>query len=1039
MVTKRELDTIRKKLRRLEEDLEGRLFIPVMKLEESFFETDEKGCHIPPEEQFVPVRDGFLWGEEGKTGWFRSVVTVPPAADGKDLFLRSHAGGYETLLWVDGQPFGTYANKIIYTNHGNHYCCMIAKNAQSGQKIRIALEVYAGHYIVGWSPLRSNSHLDYPICYHASELCVKNEAIYSFYFKLKTFNELYASLDSRSDRKGRLESAMIRLHQVLYYSFEDTPEEIFYQALGEAEIILSNILSVRNSESALYAGLVGHSHIDTAWLWDEEETIRKCARTFSNQLNFMEQYPEYRFIQSALYHSELIRRHYPGLFERIRKAVSKGTYEINGGLYVECDCNLVSGESLVRQFLWGQRYAKKYFGKYSDCCWLPDTFGYSAALPQIMRSCHVPYFVTTKMSWNDTNRFPFDTFYWKGIDGSLVFCHLARMDVWPSPENIIKYVSSGETPDSIQQKYISHGKLLAYGFGDGGGGPQFEMIEVARLCRDLDGCPKTEHTSVSQFMKKLQEESTDPAVYTGELYLELHRGTLTTQHEIKRNNRLAEIALHDLDFLAVVSALAQSREATDESYRSWQEMLLVNQFHDILPGTCITAAHKKAKSEVSRVISNAKKWEENVFPHETGRHLLVNTTSFLREDVLYLDFIPRTENLEQTICVQKTETLLGGEQYAVKGLVLPPLSVTAVLADEECPTCSTKPFFWSNNCLETPFYAVAFDKKMRIISMVDKRVQRELCAEPYPWNTFLVAEDVPADWDNWDIDLDVQHKFKDDSILLDSHIISSGVVEFRIRNRYQIGAKSFLIQDIVFFAEDPMVKFETRMEWHEHHKLLKAVFPTTIHSDFAANEIQFGYIHRPTSRNNSYETAKFEVCNHKYTDISEPKYGIAMLNDCKYGISVEQGCIGLTLHKGGNRPDTEGDLGVHYCEYAILPHLTAFSAESVIKYGYLFNYRPIALKNRQFDTCQTVVTANPNIVIETIKPCEDKQKAYIMRLYEAEGSYTNTTIAWKHEVHSIWQATMLEEEEACLSIGKTELALSFQPFEIKTLKVVYGS
>ena len=1023
------------KLKRFEDTLDSMIFDKVCEIPASAYETKEELYSIPEDSCYKPIKPGDIWGGEGAYCWFKASYSVPQELAGKPLFLRPNVGGYEALLWVDGKAFGTFATKIVVTGHGNHYCDMLVKTPKPGQEIAIDLEFYSGHYVIGCMPFDEAPRSDFRSTFQSLDICTKNDRIANFYFNLRTLLEILETLDETSYRRAELINVMMELHEVLYYDPACVSREKFYEALDQGQKIMAPALARHNSSTAPSVGIIGHSHMDTAWLWHIGETIKKCARTYSNQLNLMEQYPEYKFIQSSAYHGEMIRKHYPELFERIRQKVLEGRYEPNGGVWVECDCNITSGESMVRQFLWGQRFTRKYFGYSSDAFWLPDTFGYSAAIPQIMQGCGVKYFLTTKMAWNDTNQFPYDTFYWKGIDGTRVFAHLNKTHVWPAPKDFYEYVYGTKSPDAIRQKYVANKKLISYGFGDGGGGPQFEMVEMARRCRDLEGTPKAEHTTVSHFMNELERSVKNPDTYNGELYLELHRGTLTNQHQIKRNNRLAEIALHNLEYLTVYNAVENHETASDEAFRDLQNTLLVNQFHDILPGTCIPRAHQESLAETGAVIDKAAALiRKAAAPAQDEQQItVINPTSFARNDVLYLDYLPGMR-VKGGYPQQITDTLQDGRKLAVAGVEIPAYG-SVVLTMEPGTIDGRSPFGISGRDLVTPFAQITFDERGFMKSFKDTEADRELVGEGYPFNTFLMAEDLPTSWDNWDVDADLELKFKDSAQFVASEVISKGAVELRIRNKYQLSEKSKLVQDVIFSAFSPMVRFETKIDWQDDHRFLKTAFDTSLFSDFVRQEIQFGYLKRPTTRNNDVDKAKFEVLNHKYTDLSEPRYGAAILNDCKYGISAKDGQLRLSLHKGGCRPDYNGDKGQHYCEYAFLPHNCGFSAESVTAPAYAFNYKPIILSgSRKMDSI--ISSGAANLVIETLKPCEDSAHAFIARVYEAEGAYTHGELNLGFAPKSVEITNMLEEKEAELP-ASANIRLTFRPFEIKTLRITY--
>ncbi|MBN1777666.1 MAG: alpha-mannosidase, partial [Clostridiales bacterium] len=699
-------------------------------------------------------------------------------------------------------------------------------------------------------------------------------------------------------------------------------------------------------------------------------------------------------------------------------------WEPNGGVWVECDCNLTGGEYMIRQFLWGQRFTREYFGYTSDCFWLPDTFGYSFALPQIIKGCGVQYFLTTKMDWNDTTKFPYTSFLWQGLDGTRVLTHLNRIEQAPSPKWLAR-LTTGE--EKIKEPWVSNMRLHSYGHGDGGGGPHEAMIEMSRRVTDLEGVARSKHLSVSAFMHKLEDTIVRPSVYADELYLEGHRGTLTNQHRIKRNNRKAEIALHDLELALVLRAVQSKAEASGEAVRPLLNDLLVRQFHDILPGTCIHAAHEEALAVVGNVIETATQLTKDTLQTSGGGVTLLNTLGFPRGDTLYLP--AKAAGVAGSLSQAFTNPD-GEHTLAVSGIALPAIGGAALMYTDT-PCAEPSPFMLDGDRLTTPFAAIRFDENGFIASMTDTHTGREL-VKGLPFNTFLLAEDVPARWDAWDVDADLHEKFKPCAQLLSREAVSDGPVELRIRSTYKISEKSTITQDMVFSAASPLISFDIVMDWQEEHAFLKTAFDTAMHCDGARSEIQFGHIRRTNQRSTDAQKAKHEVCNHKFTDLSEASYGVAILNDCKYGLSVLGGSMRLSLHKGGMRPDKYGDKGHHRCRYALLPHAAPFDAESVIRPAYAFNYEPVLLDGNA-ELPALAAADRPNILIETVKPCEDAQCAYILRLYEAMGDYTTTKLSFSHGVTGVKECNMLEEEQSEADAA----SLTFRPFEIKTLKVSY--
>lgn len=1035
MLTDRQIERILSKLKKFEEKLSSLIFVKEDEVRPvRMYRTNDQLDRIPEDELFADCPPGSGWGGESGYCWFKGSYEVPARLAGKALYLYPRAEGYEAALFVDGRAFGTFCTKIVITGHGNHYCNMIRLNPGEGEKIDLALEYYAGHYVIGCDPWKEEERRDYNYTFQSLDICSKDQSISDFYFDLKTLNQMAGCLDQNSFRRSDIINSLCKVHEVLYYSREDVREEVFRESIRKAAAILKGQFEKHNSVSAPWAGLIGHSHMDTAWLWAKGETIKKCARTYSNELNLMEQYTEYKFIQSSAYHSRMIKTHYPELFERIREKVKEGRYEPNGGVYIECDCNITSGESIIRQFLWGQRFTRKEFDYTANCFWLPDTFGYSASIPQILKGCGVDYFLTTKMGWNDTTVFPYDTFIWKGIDGTRVLTHFNKSHTWPDAETVLSGVQTGE--DSIREKTVSRAKLISYGFGDGGGGPQFEMIEMARRIQDMEGIPRTEHMLAGDFMRRLDREITDPSVHMGELYLELHRGTLTNQHTIKRNNRMAERHLHDLEFLSVFDGIRKGEAADGKNIAPFMETLLVNQFHDILPGTCIPAAHEESIAETTALIRGAREaalhlLRENALPDTCDMRTVVNPSPFARNDVIYFEdaegMIVKGGYIQQRVTGMHGEKLL-----AVAGITIPPYA-SAILEFIKGEADQGSSFTRNGNVLDTPGARVIFHKNGYLESYYDKEAYRELRGEGYALNTFLVAEDMPEYWDNWDLDADTEMKFRDQAELISSEVISDGMVEYRIRNCYRITEKSSITQIMIFHAGSADVRFETVMDWQDHHRFLKTAFDVSVFSDMVRQEIQFGYLKRATSRNTAAEKAKFEVCNHKYTDFSENRYGISILNDCKYGISVKDSQMRLSLHKGGRRPDYKGDLGIHECVYTFHPHNSGFSAEAVIHPAYEMNYPVIQIKGAV--RMEPMISVDQgNVVIETIKPCEETQKAFIVRIYEAEGTYTNATLSLPENTIKVFLTNMLED----IIQEWPDRKVTLKPFEIKTFMVLYS-
>lgn len=970
---------------------------------------------------------GTTWGKPWSSAWFRGTAVLPEVCEGREVFIGAKIGGEERLLFVDGVAAGLldcYEAGDPLPHHAAKRACA---SGRSGMSLEIAVESYAGH---PGNPAEDDSKFTHT--FTKVQLLLRRDDVKDFYIDLRTLLNMMGYLDPNSLRYNKIMVGLQKVYEVIPQNPQEVTEQQWRPAINQAREILRPLLEAKNGDTMPFIGLTGHSHLDTAWLWTLDETIRKGARTFSTALSMMEQYPEYRFLQSAPCHADFMRVHYPEIFERIRKAVKEGRWEPNGGMWVEPDCNIPSGESMIRQFLFGQAFTKKWFDYTADVFWQPDVFGYSGALPQIMRGCGIRFFMTTKLSWNDTNRFPYDTFHWQGIDGTKVIAHFNNIHCWPEPRAL------QDQWWTVLHKDVQDRRYVPYGFGDGGGGPQEEMIETSRRVVDLEGCPRSRHLSVSEYMNDLERDLSDRLpTWCGELYLEKHRGTLTSIHGIKRGNRKAELALRDAEWLLSISCVYGHNYPVEKLEELWK-VLLTNQFHDVLPGSSIAPVNDRAIKEFAEVRSGAEalsvqaiKSLGNESPNQIA---LANSLSWTRESEMVLSGIPDGQApAGEGVVMQVFEDLQGERKMAVTGLSIPPLGLaTAPLAG--AAEAGQSPFKADASSVETPFASVRFDERGRIVSFIDKAAGRELVREGGAFNIFWCGEDIPGDSDNWDIDADQILKMQDTASMVSREIVADGPLQLRIRSRFKIGDHSTLTQDIVFHSTTPRVDFETVVDWRETHKLLKAGFDTTIFAEQARHEIQFGHLARPTHQNLSTDRARFEVSNHKWTDLSEVHYGIAILNDCKYGISVLGGDMRLTLLKSGTSPDHRGDSGVHRFDYALLPHDGGFSAASVVRPAYEFNVPVVAVPGYSVPELSLASVDALNIIIETVKWAEDG-KALVLRLYEAEGARTLCRLTFGVTAARVAETDMLEKEQGELPISSNALDLEFRPFEIKTLRV----
>lgn len=987
------------------------------------YETMDYLKSEPENGDWKPVQKGDTWGRSWLTAWFRADVTIPKECDGERVFIRARTGAGESLFLVNGKPWGVFDD--------NHPSVMLTSKGVTGEVFHIALESYSGHTFPGTQPHEEVRAVeDNTLKFEGIEVALELQDVTAFVFDFVVLRNLANALPETSLRRNRIIKCLADVYATVDFMPQEIEERHWRPKLSEARKIMKPLLDLSNSPTTPWYGMIGHSHLDTAWLWPLRETNRKSARTFSSVLNLMEQYPEFMFIQNVPCHHDMIRQDYPELFGRIQQKVKEGRWEPNGPMWVEPDCNIPSGESLVRQLLLGQMTNREMFGYTSDTLWLPDVFGYSATLPQLLKDAGVDFFCTTKIGWNDTTRFPYDTFVWKGIDGTSVISHFNVMALNLDPGQLVGGWNW------VQHKDVQDRRFCAFGYGDGGGGPHAEAIEIVKRVEDLEGCPKTRYMTLSDFMKGIEKELTDIPVYSGELYLEAHRGTLTSIAKIKKGNRRAELALRDAEYFCTLAALSGAEYPGAEFGTLWKE-LLTNQFHDILPGSSIQEVNEEAIASFERIVDKAngltKSAIKGISKDAQETITVWNSLSWERSGEIILnasvdDCVPSTEGS----VVQEFENLFGERKVAVTGISIPALaSVSLPLKDADSEQSS--PFSIVNNILETPCLTVQFNENGQVHSCVEKPSGRELVKPGSVWNTFYLGEDVPAAWDNWDIDADQRMKMQKTGRLIERKVLSDGPLQLRIRSRYALTESTEVIQDMVFHSTTSRIDFETIINWEEKHQLLKVGFAFDLLANSARHEIQYGHVERPTHTNLKEDRARFEVCAHKWTDVSENGIGVALLNDCKYGVSVEGTDVRLTLIKSGTHPDPRGDAGEHKLTYSILPHSCAFSVESVIRPAYELNVPVVETRGLKADVNPLVAVDVPNVIIESVKMAEDGD-GFIVRVYEAEKTGTNTTLTFDQRVKSVVETNLLEETTETIALADGKAAVFLKALEVKTFR-----
>jgi alpha-mannosidase len=964
--------------------------------------------------EFNPLPIGTQWGEEWNYAWFRETVVIQQEAAEKRIVIALDLGG-ESTVYVNG--------KLAGAQDLQHKYITLTKQAVQGETFEITAEAYGGHD-------RQCSILG------QSRLLAVNEELYQFFIDLDVLFQLRNGLTPSSLRVSEIDKAFVKLLAVMDWDASDAELE---GRIVKGRKLLQPLLECVNGSTAPKFYMMGQSHLDIAWLWPIEETKRKIARTMSNQLALLEEYPEYRYVQSQPYLFKMAKELYPELYERIKHYVAEGRIIPEGGMWVEPDTNIPSGESLIRQFLYGKQFFREEFGVENKMLWLPDVFGYSGNLPQIMRKCGIPYFASVKMYQtydNIVDPFPYNTFTWEGIDGSSVAVHLLDYGPYPNPMDVSHALFQWD--ERIQQQDIST-RLVQFGYGDGGGGANRDDLEFLRRMGDLESVPRTEISSPIAYFEDLQERGMPDSRYLGELYYPAHRGTLTSQARMKKGNRKSELALREAELWHTIAYLkgmaAYPKEKLDETWR----MLLQLQFHDILPGTSIKRVHEEAEREFEEVLQSAD---------GLALEAASSMTDGSNEGLTFFNSLP----WERTAVVKLPDSFAAGcsDRYGVPlplqvqqdkpyaRIVVPAMGSFTIESGSVTQAVVANGLRATRSSLENEWLRVSFNEYGEIISLFDKESNSE-------WanglgNQFLMYSDQTSNYDAWEID----RRYAASQIHLPElarmTVIAQGPLYAAIRLERVLN-QSVVIQEIHLEAGSRRVEFHTHVDWKEKHKLLKVGFNVNLLSNEALHEIQFGYVKRPNHYSRPHDADRYEVSQHKWSSMVEGDRCFSLLNDGKYGLNVFGKQMNLTLLRAPTYPDERADEGIHAFTYAIHVWNKGFMSNPVIQEAYELN-RPLWSASGRGDIGFELLRCDrPNILIDTIKLAEDGSGDWIARLYEAKGATTSCSVVVGVATACVRETDMLEEQveqEIDLDAvgGYKKLALTFTPFEVKTLRFV---
>lgn len=977
------------------------------------------------------------FGGKESYGWFCAELTVPPEFQGRmtALNIKSTLDGSDDPFtkWSSSNPgYLCYVNGELVGHFDRfHRSVVLTEKALGGEKFYVALKY--------WTEFGRKD-------YFCPLLCAIDTDCRDLYYDLRCVWEWEEGQTWQDGNRIEMLSPVSKAISML--DMREIGSEAFKASVRAAhEYIWEHGFNGRWKDDALSPRVIciGHSHMDVAWMWRIRQTREKAQRTFINALNYMKEDPDFTFFCSQPGVYKFVKEDAPLLFEKVREAVRLGRWEADGGMWVEADCNLTSGESLVRQFLYGTRFFREELGTECKMLWLPDVFGYSAALPQIMRGFGINCFATAKINNNEYNCMPHDTFVWKGIDGSEVFTHLIcgarcssvlRGDFGTSYNTDLAPDFVNGTWKRYHDKELTDEIFLPVGWGDGGGGPAEYMIEYGkRMNAGLPGSVRTQWGHVGEWFGKWKESlggNRYLPTWDGELYFEKHRGTLTTMARIKKNNRKAELLCQKAEWLSVLCrqwlGLMPDKSALDGIW----ELLLTNQFHDILPGSSVAGVYEDADRDFEKIfavggaLSSALTGAltENISGN-CGDVAVFNPSGFDREDCVFV----KTE--APGICGALSQRTADG--LLCFNAKVPSMGWAVFSPDVKPSSGATAEVL--ENGLQTPFWSVCFDGNGNISSLTDRTCGRSVTDGPA--NLLLAYEDIPLKDDAWDINVYYRQKARETE-LLESSVTENGPVYAAVTQKRRL-AGSLITQRIVFYSQSPRIDFVTEVDWKERNTLLKAHFPVAVNAVKATYDIQFGSVTRNTHSNTPWDFAKFEVCGHKWADVSEKGYGAALLNDCKYGYSVRGSDLAISLLRGTGFPNENADRELHSFTYSFLPHGQDLADSKVTENGYLLNIPMEAFVKTSGGGCLGPSFSFASIregsaVIETLKPGEDGN-GYILRLFEPRGRRTKAVLDLGIDAR-VEKTDLAERSAEPLTESGKVLSLELGAFEIVTLRII---
>ena len=995
----------------------------IIPFESLFAKEDTAGVSNPE----IPTSDacwdlmavGERWSGRDRYLWLRKTMSVPKAWEGKKIvgifdFGSTGGGnnsGFESMLYIEGKPY-----QGVDSNHKEAFF----DSNYAGKDLELVFRLWSG-LEGGGNPTPQEHRIN------RADLAWLDEKVDDLFFMTRVILETLKVLNEFDPVVPQLRMALDKAYKLIDWSYPGS--EAFYESVHAADDLLNELIDSMDKNSLVKVKCVGHTHIDVAWLWRLKHTREKCARSFSTVLRLMDQYPEYTFLQTQPQLYEYIKEDYPEIFEKIKAKVKEGNWEADGGMWVEADCNLTSGESLTRQILVGGKFFREELGQEIKYLWLPDVFGYSWALPQILKKSGIPMFMTTKISWNQYNRMPHDTFKWRGMDGSEVLTHfITAPEPWSQPGSWFYTYNGHLTPkivkgvyDAYSDKNLTDELLISFGYGDGGGGVNRDMLEYRRRVDKMPGLPSLKTSKAADYFKDLREkvENTDEYVHTwdGELYLEYHRGTYTSQAYNKKMNRYLENYYRNVEWLTAMDAINKGdiKEAKQDELTEGWKIILTHQFHDIIPGSSINEVYKDSHVNYEKAEAIAKEIEQSVFTNIMGAEestwTVINNTNWERSDYAHIVTEAKGQFVDEAGNVLKAQETHNG--YVVYVDNIPAMGWKVIkLVDNTSNSVenTTNVFTFADGIIETPFYHVELNEVGHMTSLVDKKADRQVLAKGAKANVIQMFEDKPLAHEAWDIDIYYQEKMREVTDLTRMEVTEKGPLHMVVRLEWNY-MNTKIKQDMTFYVEDKRIDFKTWVDFRERKQLMKVAFPVDIRSTYATYDVQYGNVQRPTHWNTSWDWARFETVAHKWVDLSERNYGVSLMNDCKYGHDIKNNVIRLTLLKSATHPDTEQDQGEHEFTYSLLPHEGSWvDADTEIRAYYLNNPLKVEAGKAKEDVYSFLNIDNKYIEVDAVKRSEDG-KTLVIRCHEYTGGKQKATITLDAKVKGWQESNLMEKPE----------------------------